>query len=195
MIRTVKEAIASAEKRADFRAEHRVRDEHNRVVIDVGIKSEDAFFSPYCTKAVPMIDGSLGEYIETKLKGAPKETEFAIHFHLAEGVAIEEEIAKRAVEHYLDDRVVSTAQRYRRNGFVSFFMGLIGVLLLVAMLLVERLTSGLTVLYEVMDIAAWVFLWEAVDQFFFARSLLKLDLMVNRLFADATVRFITESTV
>lgn len=193
MIRTVKEAIASARERADFRAAHRVRDEQNRVVIDVGIKSEDSFFSPYCTKEVPMIDGALGEYVETRLKGAPKETEFTVHFRLAEGVAIEEEVARRAVEHYLDDRVVSTAQRYRRNGVVSLFMGVIGVLLLVAMIMVEHLTSGLTVLYEVMDIAAWVFLWEAVDQFFFARSLLKLELMVNRLFADATIRLVPES--
>ena len=61
----------------------------------------------------------------------------------------------------------------RRNLILSGILTLVGVLGLVIMFLLAHFWRN-PVLSEVLDIFAWVFLWEAVDQFFLERSALRI---------------------
>ena len=76
----------------------------------------------------------------------------------------------------------------KRNLIVSVVFTVIGVIALAAMLLLDHFFAS-AIWTEVVDIFAWVFVWEAVDQFFIERRRLLRDRRKYQAFTQARISF------
>ena len=129
--------------------------------IHMTVRDDSAFLSPYSPIAEPMIDGAVADFIEARAE-ATGGRRFCLHIHSDCIQRDEEEVYRRAISRYFRDCVASLGRGLRREGLIAAILAVLGVLTLFLMLFLESAaTTG--VWLEVIDIVAWVLLWEATD--------------------------------
>ena len=70
----------------------------------------------------------------------------------------------------------------KRISFISLIMTLLGIIALTALLLINYFTDNLYIT-SIVEIAAWVFIWEAVDYFFLQRPTVKAKcILIQRIY-------------
>ncbi len=184
MIKSIKELKRYYDRRME--EEEIVRDEEGQAVIEMTVRDDGGFLSPYSAGARPMISGEVADYLmESAVSLAPHEP-VCLQIH---SDCIDEEektIYAHALHDYFSAHYFENAVTLRRNAVLSCIMAIVGLL---------TLTLGITlgifewvpVLGEALDIFAWVFLWEAVDLFFLERAVLRMKSRRYLRFADAKI--------
>ena len=81
--------------------------------------------------------------------------------------------AKESIKEYYSEKSIANARELKRNNIISLLLTLAGIFVLIVQLLFEYKLSSL-IWAEVIDIVAWVFLWEAVDISAFGNRSLRL---------------------
>ena len=71
-------------------------------------------------------------------------------------------------------RVIDIDRKLRRNTIAAIIMTVTAIVILALYLALELRNAGYVIL-EIVDIVAWVFMWEAADLFFLERNVLKLE--------------------
>ena len=86
-------------------------------------------------------------------------------------------------------KALESDRRLKRNAALALVMALLAAAILALYVCLELYSAGY-VLLELIDITAWVFMWEAVDLFFLQRPVLKAEqIRAYRLF-DAEISFV-----
>ena len=85
--------------------------------------------------------------------------------------------------------MIDTGIKLKRNAVTSLIMAIIAVAILTVYVALA-LYSADYVLLEIIDIAAWVFMWEAVDLFFLERRAIKLEQLRDCRLYSAEVTFL-----
>lgn len=156
--------------------------------LQMTVHDDSDFLSPYSETDVPVISTEVAEFLD----------ESAMAFHHSEKLVLEiksdciddeeKKIYPKAIRNYYTLRQVACARDLKRNSFVSLIMTLIGVFSLAGMFLLDHF--GIRDIWvECIDIFAWVFLWEAVDQYFIERRVLKIKHKRNKAFMEMEVKF------
>lgn len=186
MVKSIKELKKSFDKRLS--EEEIVRDGEGRAVIEMTVRNDDGFLSPYSAGERPAVSGEVAEYLlESAICLSPREPLcLKIHSDCIDGE--EKTVYAQALRDYFTAHYRENAVSLRRNAFVAFFMALIGLLTL-TIGIVFGIFEWVPVLGEALDIFAWVFLWEAVDLYFLERALLRMKGMRYLRFADAEIIF------
>jgi hypothetical protein len=98
---------------------------------------------------------------------------------------------RRAIKEYYTEKYAAVNRELKKNHLIAFVLGLLGVLVLAGAIVLDYFYES-AIWAEVIDIVAWVFLWEAVDIAFLETRKLKLDrqkyiayVMMNVEFEDA----------
>ncbi len=148
-------------------------DNEGRAIINLRVKNDDNFLSPYSTDENGALSGEVSEFIEHSLMEVHHNER--IHFKI-HGDTIDEKEQKEyvnAIHSHYESCYKETILSKRRLMKISLIMAFIAILTLSAMIFLE--VSGMTnaVLVEVIDIIAWVFMWEAVDIFFLRCAVLR----------------------
>lgn len=149
-------------------------DGEGREIIDMRVSCDDDFLSPYSVGDKPYISGGLAEFLDEAVK--PLEVKRGLHIKI-KGETIDETekpVYREALKNYYRGRIAEVNAKLRRNLIASIVMLLIAVVILSVYVTMEVLGYNYVVL-ELVDIVAWVFMWEAVDQFVFERNLLKRE--------------------
>lgn len=81
-------------------------------------------------------------------------------------------------------------KQIKRTNIISLILLLIGALILVAFALLQIFIPDF-VLNEIIDIFAWVFIWESCDLFVFRSSSLKIENRINMHFFNMKIEEIT----
>lgn len=158
---------------ADQTVRH-IYDGEGREVIDMRVICDDDFLSPYSVGDKPYISGGVAEFLDEAVK--PLDLKRGLHIKI-KGETIdgdERPIYREAFKNYYCGRVAEVGAKLKRNLVASVVMLLIAVVILSVYVTMEVLGYNYVVL-EMVDIVAWVFMWEAVDQFVFERSLLRRE--------------------
>lgn len=95
------------------------------------------------------------------------------------GDSIDEEekpIYIKAVHNYYHSEFIEVAREIRKNGFLTLIMAITAAMIFALALLLQN-NGAETVILNMLDVTAWVFMWEAVDIFAFRTSLLKIRRM------------------
>ena len=170
MIKEIKEL----KKQLDNNFSVQKRNDDGRVIVDLTITNDDQFLSPYSTDKHSVISSDVAEFIENSLEMVPVNDR--INFHIHSDVIDEKEKKeyKEAISTYYTERYKVTRAENRRLKGIALIMALVAVFTLTVMIWLEL--SGLknAVFLEVVDIFAWVFMWEAVDIFFLRCSALRI---------------------
>lgn len=136
--------------------------------IDMTVLNDSEFLSPYSATDTPVVSSDVAEFLEHGAeKFLPKQS-IVLNIH-SDCIDDEEKVIyDNAIRNYFGLKLSAQKNALKRNLLVSVIFTVIGILGLALMFVLDRLGVG-GIWVEVVDIFAWVFLWEAVDQFFIER--------------------------
>ncbi len=186
MIRTIRQL--KKEMGARMRSEEIKRDEEGRVIVEMTVLNDDDFLSDYSFGRNPVISSGVSEFIDHSVMAfAPGEAlRLNVYSDCIDGE--EEKIYRGALKKYYEARYAKNVLERRRNLVIAGVMALIGICFLIATMLFSH-RWGNPVLSEILDIFAWVFLWECADVLFLQRSVLSIECKRYLRLMDAKVEF------
>lgn len=188
MIRSFKEIKKELEKRR--LKQNPLRDAEGRVVVDIRILNDDEFLSPYSAENHNIVSEEASSFIEHSLQAVPVEEPLHFRVHSDVITAEEQKEYTKAIHEYYEDCYVSTAFEKKRLTFMALIMALVGVAALTLMIGLDVTGNKTAIALEVIDIFAWVFLWEAVDIFFLQGALLRFKQKRYLALADCIVEYL-----
>lgn len=166
-----------------------VRDEDGRVIIDMTVADDSDFLSPFSGGKTAVISESVADFLENATRTVlPREE---LNLRIASNCIDEEEKSRysSAIKEYYSEKFRANEKEYKFNNFLALSLAVLGVLVLtLAIFLSHRLSS--VIWSEVVDIVAWVFLWEAVDIKCFRMREMSLKRKRYAAFIDMKIDFI-----
>ncbi|MBQ7924313.1 MAG: hypothetical protein IJ329_03300 [Clostridia bacterium] len=172
MIRSLQEIKRELKNRRGAREKE--RDNDGRVIVDFCVHSDDDFLSPYSLRSSAELSTDAGEFIERSLETVPVKEQVRLRVH-SNVITNEEQVAyTEAISSFYHDKYESVRREKRRLVVLAAVMAIIGVLALTVMIGLEVTGTRTAVISEIIDVFAWVFLWEAVDLLCFQLLALRL---------------------
>ena len=174
----MKERLAALKKEAEAlpsRSQHAV-DEEGRAILRMNVKDDSDFLSSFSEGENPVISDEVAAFLENSTVTLPPAQPLALHIHSSCIDEREQVEYRNAIKEYYTSQYVANENERRRNRRIVLLLALCGILILSMAIFLEYRAESL-IWAEVIDIAAWVFLWEAVDIGAFRNH----ELRVNRL--------------
>jgi len=164
-IKEIKKEISSCKN------EHR-KDSEGRVLVDLRVINDESFLSPYSTEGHNIISEELSDFIEHSL--APVPSDKPIHFRIFSDVITEDEQKeyRRAIHSHYGDKYRYTCMEKKKLHRLALIMSLVAISALAFMIGIDIVGMRTEIFTEIVDIFAWVFMWEAVDIFFLQCTML-----------------------
>ena len=164
MNKQMRKAMREVKKQADARVKgHQLeRDDEGRVIIDMTVENDDGFLTSFSENDTPVIATDVAEFIEDSADPIKPREPLTLRIHskcIDEGEQI---VYKKAIREYYYQRYVAVARELRRNRWIVLGLALAGMAVLAGALYYEH-HVGNAIGTEVIDIVAWVLLWEATD--------------------------------
>lgn len=133
-------------------------DAEERAIIEMTVKDDSNFLSVYSASDTPVISTEVAEFIEAGTHSLSPKQSLTLRIR---SDCIDEQEQKdypAGIRQYYREKYMAAQSEARFNLMAVLLLTLAGVITLILAFRVEhRIWS------EVIDIAAWVFLWEAVD--------------------------------
>lgn len=179
---------AMEEKRGSVRdfVEHEYIDDDGNAIIDVNLEEDDNLFSPYSDKKV--LNPDILHYIDTLADPLPAHLPLIVNFIVDDKSKLDQDFIKRAFKRHYWLSYKQMNYEMHRISITSVILFLIGASILVIYYLLDlyRLEFFAN---EIILIASWVFIWEAVSRFFFGRRNKQIERINEGQMAVAVVRF------
>ena len=161
----IREKDRNTEKQADAAgARHTVR---------VSVQNGDDFLSPLSPDGAPVISEETASFLSNSVRHLRPDT--ALRFEIEEkGIdRTEREVYEKAIRNYYHGEFAEVMRELHRNAIVSAVMTAAAALIFALAVIFDRMGAD-TVLLNMIDVVAWVFMWEAADIFLLQRPTLKL---------------------
>lgn len=159
--------------RDDIRATKNNVDEDGRAIINLTIYDDEEFLSSFSTDNEEVISEEVATYIENSASPINPIDPISITISSNKIGESKKERYTKAISNYYFNKLCDLYRELRHNTIISLLLALAGILVLVVQFLVAKVYDQ-AVLLEIINIVAWVFLWEACDQFFIERRKLRL---------------------
>lgn len=138
------------------------RDASGRVIVNMTVKDDADFLSVFSTGDTPVISSEVAEFLENSTHSVLPKEQLTLRIHSNCIDDNEKEEYRKAVKEYYTERYIANMRELKRNFIIALLLAVGGAITLAAAFFIERQT-GSVFWTEVVDIIAWVFLWEAVD--------------------------------
>ena len=138
------------------------RDEDGRVIIQMNVTNDGNFVSEFSENATPVISTEIAEFIENETSAVSPNEELTLQIYNDCIDEQEEKIYTAAIKEYYMEKYIASEQESKRNRIAVLLLGLAGIFVLLAEFLFD-FRVGNPLWTSVIDIVAWVLLWEAVD--------------------------------
>ena len=138
------------------------RDDSGRVIIQMNVKDDANFLSEFSESATPVISTEVAEFIENETNAVPPNEDFTLQVYNDCIDDREEKVYSAAIKEYYMQKYLANDREIKRNRFAVLLLGIAGILVLAAELIFDY-RVGNALWSSVIDIVAWVLLWEAVD--------------------------------
>ena len=155
-------------------AEKYRRDGEGRAVIDMNINDDGDFLSVYSKSDIPVISCDVAEFIENEARPAKPGERFTLRIHSSCIDAAEKVIYDKAIRKYYEEKDAANERELRRNNVIALLLLAAGILVLAFAVFFNAKMETL-VWSEVIDIVAWVLIWEAVDVMLFRNNELRVN--------------------
>lgn len=165
-----------------------VRDEEGRAVLDMTVRDDEDFLSPYSRNACETIGEETAEFLRNSALGLSPKEELALHLYSDCIDEREQEIYPDAIRSYFHSHLSDSLRELKRNAIQSAVMFLVGIVALAVMFIGEHFGWS-QIWIECIDIFAWVFVWETVDLFFLERATIRRRMKRYQAFIHMKVVF------
>lgn len=137
--------------------------------INVKAESPKEIFSDYNYETNEILNEELEGFIVKKAETIPLKSKLRIKMFVEETEKIDEKEVEDAIKLRFKRDFEDYERKLKRNAQISFILLLIGILFL-GFLVLETALLDNYIISIILEIASWVFIWEAVDKFFFERT-------------------------
>jgi len=144
-------------------------DEDGRYIINSTIYDDSHFLSPYSSCNKEIISDEIAQFLEQSSKIAPPKANLHLKVYSDQIDDTEKDVYKKAIKRYYLNQIIDIKRRLLFNSIVSLIFTLIGLATFIFLLFFSNIFSS-DIIYEIISIFGWVFLWEAVDNFFIERA-------------------------
>lgn len=165
------------------------RDGEGRIVINMTVKDDSDFLSVFSQSDTPVIGSEVAEFIENSTSSILPKEQLTLRIHSGCIDDTEKELYREGIREYYSEKSIANARELRRNNVVSLLLLIAGVLVLALQLVLEYRFDSV-IWAEVIDIAAWVFLWEAADIRFFGNRSLQLKNRRYRSYLSMKIEYV-----
>lgn len=138
------------------------RDDGGRIIIQMNVKDDANFLSEFSESATPVISTEVAEFIENETNAVPPNEDFTLQVYNDCIDDREEKVYSAAIKEYYMQKYIANEREIKRNRFAVLLLGIAGILVLAAELIFDY-RVGNALWSSVIDIVAWVLLWEAAD--------------------------------
>lgn len=187
MIGSIKELKKIIDARAA--SEEAERDEEGRVIIEMTVLKDEAFLSDFSAGKRLSISSEMAEFLRERAEDFLPKEPICLKIY-SDCIDEDEQISySKALREYYVRQYSQTKRDLRRNSMISAVMAAIGMAV-IAVVLIFSFLDMFPIITEVLDIFAWVFLWEAVDLFFLQRAVMRAERNRCLRFADAKIEYL-----
>lgn len=163
-------------------------DENGKSVLRLNCSDDASFLSPYSSEKESVISSEVADFLDNEAQSLNLKRN--VHIVIS-GKTIDEnerKIYPEAIKKYYGNRIIETGERLKKNLIAAIVMAVIAAAIL-SLCVAINLSDKDFVLSELVDIAAWVFAWEAVDMLFLTRPLLRREQLLNCRLYEAEVTY------
>ena len=148
-------------------------DKNGRVQINVGLKSQENFFSPYSYKTYEFMNPEVSDYINMCEASIPVNEELSIDIYTETDTTNEEKKRiRRAVKRHHAEQLVIINKKLRHNLVQGILFSILGILILLAEAIVYSIVENMY-LDTILAVIGWLFLWDGLEVMLGDRSELK----------------------
>lgn len=150
--------------------------------------------SPYCDKAIERLSPEFILFLHNNLEKSPKNCVLELRFHLPINIKdrnLEAEVIKSIQDHYFAEINNSLKILNRSYKHIVKYAIIASLLIFLGFLLqlYHEKTLFMFTLCEIINIAAWVFLWEAIHTFCFKNKKPSSDLKKYKIIYSSNIVF------
>ena len=142
------------------------KDEYGRVIVPMVVNDDSDFLSVFAETEAPLISADVADYIETKTDDIPADEQLTLRIRSNCIDAEEQQAYRTGIKEYYMSKFIYAEKELKQNTMLAGVLLATGLIALFLMNLVDA-TFGSYYWTEVVDIIAWVFIWESVDTFVF----------------------------
>ncbi|MBQ9121000.1 MAG: hypothetical protein IJY12_01400, partial [Clostridia bacterium] len=142
-------------------------------IVNMTVKDDSNFLSVFSSGQAPVISTEVADFIENNTHTIRSNEELTLRIY---GNCIDEQekvTYGSAIKEYYAEKYLANEKELKRNSFIVLILMWDGILVLAAAIFLEYRRDSI-IWSEVIDIMAWVFLWEAVDIAVFENRSLRL---------------------
>ena len=154
----------------DFKCE---RDSESRVVINMTVKDDSNFLSVFSHNSDPVISSDVAEFIENGADPFHHNECLALRIHSDCIDEEEKKIYDSAIRNYYREKEIANTRSIKRNNAIVFILLFLGIAVLGFSIFLENALSS-AVWPEIVDIFAWVLVWESADIGIFKNNELRI---------------------
>ena len=138
--------------------------------INIKADDESAIFSGYNYDSGEVLNVNLEEHLLEEVKNIPTKSKLRVKIFTNEG--IDENKVTSAYKNKFKSNFEELEQKLKKNTLFALIMLVLGVLFM-GFLILEMFLLNDFIFSTILEIATWVFIWEAVDRFFLERSAIR----------------------
>lgn len=132
------------------------------VIINMTVKDDKDFLSVFSSGDTPVISSEVAEFLETNTQSILPNEDLTLRIHSSCIDETEKDEYRQAIKEYYTEQYIANNRELKRNSLISALLAFIGAVILALAFLIDNQTLN-PLWSEIVDIIAWVFLWEAVD--------------------------------
>lgn len=155
--------------------------------INIKVKSEEELYSGYNYDKNEVLNPALESFLLEKAEALPVKSKLRIKFF--SDIFIKEQELCAAIKNKFKSEFENYQRKLKKTALFSLVVLILGILFLGVFILEEMFFKN-PVLSIILEIAAWVFIWEAVDSFFLQRAALKEKRMQMARIYDAEIEIV-----
>ena len=152
-------------------------------IINININSASDIISPYSEDNKVVINSEFATFLDNSVKDVSPKNDLSIAIS-AKNCNID--LVSTAIKNYYYNECIDTERKLKRNLVASIITLIIGLIALSSTIILNAVNTPI-IIGSSLDIFAWVFMWEAIDLFFFRRAELKYIQYRQLNFINATI--------
>lgn len=149
-------------------------DPEGRALFNIAIKDKNEVLSPYYYDDKEVINTEFAGMLDNIVSAVPLKQNVHLSLHCNNIKDDDKERYSKAIKNYYQNKMFDSLMRLKANRNMIILTIILAVISLTGLFLVNYFHAP-WVLIEVVDIVAWVFVWETVDLAVFQRRLIRYE--------------------
>lgn len=159
-------------------------------IINIKIDNKEQVISKFSYDENDKLNKELSEFILDKTKIMPLTNDFKLNFYSSSAIDAKE--VQTTLKNHFKEEYIEAKHELKRANIVSLIMLILGIASLSILILAHKFFDYFY-FTTILEIASWVFVWEAVDIFFLQRSRLKRQCLLMKKLYSAQVEVIVNN--